>query len=152
MNLPQLSQFTEGLAKMLADGIEIKRAVGVAGECMQAGENRRFVKCLMTYLLTEDESCIRRFDNSLPPFYLFMLRCGILTGRLPEALSAAAHYVDQVLPVLHTLRRYGWYSLLAYLVCSAVALVFRHQVSFVLIMILLGYYVLLRRFKAVLYV
>jgi type II secretory pathway component PulF len=76
MNLPQLGQFTEGLGKMLADGIEIKRALQVAGECMGAPDNKRFADRLRQALLSGEDLSEGTVSRSLPPFYLTILQCG----------------------------------------------------------------------------
>jgi type II secretory pathway component PulF len=151
MNLPQLGQFTEGLGKMLADGIEIKRALHVAGESMAAPANRQFAHCLRQALLSGEDLSAPGLSRLLPPFYLTTLQCGILTGRLPQALAAAAYYIRQVLPVRHTLRQYGRYSLAAYLTCIVITWVFRHPPSLVALLILIGLYLLPRRSAALAY-
>lgn len=147
INLPQLNQFAEGLGKMLADGIDIKRALHVAGGCMAARENRRFADSLGRSLLSGEDLPIQEFSRSLPPFFLTIIQCGIITGRLPQALAAAAYYIRQVLPVRHTLRKYGFYSLAAYLVSITITLVFRNRPSFVVLLALVIIYVLPRWIK-----
>jgi len=151
MNLPQLGQYTEGLGKMLADGIEIKRALQVAGECMAAPDNRRFADRLRQTLLSGEDLSEQEISRSLPPFYLTILQCGILTGRVPQAPAAAAYYIRQVLPVRHTLRQYGRYSLAAYLVCIITTWVFRHPPSFIVLSVLVGLFVLPRWIMALAY-
>ncbi len=151
MNLPQLGQFTEGLGKMLADGIELKRALRVAGDCMAAPSNKRFAERVSRTLLAGEDLSVQEFSRALPPFYLTILQCGILTGRLPQALASAAYYIRQVLPIRHTLRRYGWYSLLAYLVCIVTTWVFRHRPSLVVLLVLAGVWLLPRWIQALAY-
>jgi type II secretory pathway component PulF len=151
MNLPQLGQFTEGLGKMLADGIEIKRALRVAGEYMANSDNRRFAECLRQTLLSGEDLSLVELSPSVPPFYLTILQCGILTGRVPQALAAAAYYIRQVLPVRHTLRQYGRYSLAAYIVCLVTTSVFRSPPSLVVLLILTGLCVLPRRIETLAY-
>jgi len=151
VNLPQLGQFTESLAKMLDDGIEIKRALRVAGESMAAPANRRFAERLRQALLAGEDLSAADLSASLPPFYLTTLQCGLLTGRLPQALAAAAYYIRQVLPVRHTLQQYGRYCLAAYLVCIVVTWVFRHPPSFLVLSVLTGLYVLPRRLEPLAY-
>ena len=129
MNLPQLAQYSEGLGKMLGNGIELKRALEVAGQCMAAAENRRFADHLSRALLAGEDLPMQAFSRALPPFYLTILQCGLLTGRLPQALTAAAHYIRQVLPVRHTLRRCGRFVLVAYLVCIAITLACQKELS-----------------------
>jgi type II secretory pathway component PulF len=152
MNLPQLNQFAEGLSKMLADGIGIKRALQVASGCMAAPANRRFAESLGRSLLSGEDLPIQEFSRSLPPFFLTIIQCGILTGRLPQALASAAYYIRQVLPVRYTLRRYGWYSLVAYLVCIVITVVFRHRPSLVVLFALIILYVLPRWLKNLAYI
>jgi len=152
MNLPQLNQFAEGLSKMLADGIGIKRALHVASGCMAARANRRFAESLSRSLLSGEDLPIQEFSRSLPPFFLTIIQCGILTGRLSQALASAAYYIRQVLPVRYTLRRYGRYSLAAYLVCIVITVVFRHRPSFVLLLALIIVYVLPRWIKNMAYI
>ncbi len=147
MNLPQLNQFTEGLGKMLADGIDIKRALQVASGCMAARTNRRFAESLGRSLLSGEDLPIQEFSRSLPPFFLTIIQCGILTGRLPQALASAAYYIRQVLPVRYTLRKYGWYILAAYSVCFVITVMFRHRPSFVVLVALIILYVLPRWIK-----
>ena len=142
MNLPQLVQYSEGLGKMLSNGIELRRALYVAGQCMGAAPNRRFAERLSQALVAGEDLSERAFSRALPPFYLTILQCGLLTGRLPQALTAAAHYVRQVLPVRHTLRRCGWYALVAYLICIVITVVFGGRPSLVVLLVLAGLYVL----------
>ncbi|UCD49392.1 MAG: type II secretion system F family protein [Phycisphaerales bacterium] len=144
MNLPQLAQYSEGLGKMLGNGIELKRALYVAGECMVAGENRRFADQVSQALLTGEDLPTQAFSGVLPPFYLTVLECGLLTGRVPQALTAAAHYIRQVLPVRHTWRRCWRYALVAYLVCITITLAFGGRPSFVALSLLAGLFVLPR--------
>jgi type II secretory pathway component PulF len=151
MNLPQLVQYSEGLGKMLGNGIELKRALHVAGECMAAPANRRFAERLSTALLAGEDLSAQEFSGALPPFYLTILQCGLLTGRLPQALTAAAHYVRQVLPVRHTLRRCGWYALIAYLICIVTTVVFGGRPSFVALVVLAILYVLPRWVRTLAY-
>ena len=151
MNLPQLCQYTEGLSKMLADGIDIKRALQVAGDCMVAPVNKRFARHLGQALMAGEELPDKTFSRSLPPFYLTVLNCGIITGRLPQALASAAHYVRQVLPVKHTFRRCLKYSLMAYTVCLIITWVFQKRPSFVLLLILAAFYWLPRWFETLAY-
>ena len=68
MNLPQLCQYSEGLAKMLASGIDIRQALRVAGRCMAARENRRFAARMAQALLSGDDLPEKEFSGSLPPF------------------------------------------------------------------------------------
>jgi len=152
MNLPQLNQFAEGLSKMLADGIGIKRALQVASGCMAAPANRRFAESLSRSLLSGEDLPIEEFSRSLPPFFLMIIQCGMLTGRLPQALASAAYYIRQVLPVRYTLRRYGRYSLTAYLVCIVTTVVFRHRPSLVVLLALIILYVLPRWIKNLAYI
>jgi type II secretory pathway component PulF len=151
MNLPQLAQYSEGLGKMLKNGIELKRALQVAGQCMAAPANRRFADRLSRALLAGEDLPMQAFSRMLPPFYLTILECGILTGRVPQALTSAAHYVRQVLPVRHTLRRCGWFVLVAYLVCIGITLAFGGRPSFVALSLLAGLYVLPRCAQTVAY-
>lgn len=144
MNLPQLGQYSEGLGKMLGNGIELRRALQVAGECMAASENRRFADQLSRALLLGEDLPAQTSSHGLPPFYLTILECGILTGRVPQALTAAAHYIRQVLPVRHTLRRCGRYALVAYLICIGMTLAFGGRPSFVALVVLAILYVLPR--------
>ena len=142
MNLPQLVQYSEGLGKMLGNGIDLRRALHVAGQCMGASANRRFAERLRQALLAGEDLSEQAFSRALPPFYLTILQCGLLTGRLPQALTGAAHYVRQVLPVRHTLRRCGWYALAAYLICIAITVAFGGRPSLVVLLVLAGLYVL----------
>jgi type II secretory pathway component PulF len=151
MNLPQLAQYSEGLGKMLGNGIELKRALQVAGQCMAASENRRFADRLSRALLAGEDLSAQPFSRVLPPFYLTILQCGLLTGRVPQALTAAAHYIRQVLPVRHTLRRCGRYALIAYLVCIVITLVFGGRPSLVALGALAILYVLPRCAQALAY-
>jgi len=144
MNLPQLAQYSEGLGKMLGNGIELKRALHVAGQCMAAGSNRRFAERLSASLLAGEDLPFEEFSGTLPPFYLTILDCGLLTGRVPQALTSAAHYVRQVLPVRHTLRRFGRYALIAYLICIVTTVVFGGRPSFVTLVVLAALFVLPR--------
>ncbi len=144
MNLPQLAQYSEGLGKMLRNGIELQRALHVAGECMAAGPNRRFAERLSGTLSAGEDLPFDEFSRALPPFYLTILDCGLLTGRVPQALTSAAHYVRQVLPVRHTLRRCGRYALLAYLICIVTTVVFGGRPSFVALVVLAVLFVLPR--------
>jgi len=144
MNLPQLAQYSEGLGKMLGSGIELKRALAVAGQCMAAAENRRFADRLSRALLAGEDLSTEASSRALPPFYLTILECGLLTGRVPQALTSAAHYIRQVLPVRHTLRRCGRYALVAYLVCIGITLAFGGRPSLVALSLLAGLYVLPR--------
>ncbi|MFC1764120.1 hypothetical protein ACFL6U_18850 [Planctomycetota bacterium] len=151
MNLAQLCQFTEGLGKMLNDGIEVKRALDVAGQCMKARANRRFAIRIRETLLTGEDLPVDEFAGSLPPFYPIILKCGTLTGRLPEALSAAAHYIRQVLPVRHTLQRYGKYGFVAYMICFMTTWIFQHRPSFMLLTLFATGYLLPRWFERLAY-
>jgi hypothetical protein len=80
----------------------------------------------------------------LPPFYLTILECGILTGRVSQAMESAAYYVRQVLPVRHTLRRCGYVMLGAYLICIAVTWVFQSRPSLLTLLVLAAIYLLPR--------
>jgi len=151
MNLPQLAQYSEGLGKMLGNGIELKRALQVAGQCMASSENRRFADQLSRALLLGEDLPVQASSRALPPFYLTILECGILTGRVPQALTAAAHYVRQVLPVRHTLRRCGRYVLVAYLICIVITLAFGGRPSLVILSVLAGLYVLPRWIRTLAY-
>jgi type II secretory pathway component PulF len=148
MNLPQLALFSEGLARMLANGIAMGRALSVAGNCMAARENRRFAERLGPALLEGEDLSAEDFPGSLPPFYLTIVQCGILTGRISQALDAAAYYVRQVLPVRHTLRRCGRYAMLAYLVCIVITWIFQRRPSFAALLILAALYLLPRFVEA----
>lgn len=151
MNLPQLAQYSEGLGKMLKNGIELKRALQVAGQCMAAPANRRFADRLSEALLAGEDLPFDEFSRALPPFYLTILDCGLLTGRVPQALTAAAHYIRQVLPVRHTLRRCGRYALIAYLICIVITLVFGGRPSLAALVGLAILYVLPRCAQALAY-
>jgi len=147
MNLPQLAQYSEGLGKMLRNGIELRRALHVAGQCMAAGPNRRFAERLSASLQAGEDLPFDEFSRAMPPFYLTILDCGLLTGRVPQALTSAAHYVRQVLPVRHTLRRCGRYALLAYLICIVTTVVFGGRPSLVALVALATLFVLPRWFE-----
>jgi type II secretory pathway component PulF len=118
---------------------------------MVAPVNKRFAHLLGQALITGEELPDKTFSESLPPFYLTILNCGIITGRLPQALAAAAHYVRQVLPVKYTLRRCLKYSFVAYTVCLIITWVFRQRPSFVLLLILAAFDWLPRWFDTLAY-
>jgi type II secretory pathway component PulF len=151
MNLPQLSQFVEGLGKMLADGIEPKRALQVAGGCMCARENKRFAHHLDQVLLSGEGLHTQEFSASLPPFLLTIIECGILTGRIPQALTGAAHYIKQILPLRHVLRRCINISLFAYLICFVLTWAFQHRPSGAVLIVLSAVFVLPRWFDRLAY-
>lgn len=129
---------------MSASGIDIKRALQVSGDCMCARENKRFASHLERVLLSGEDLHTQEFSRSLPPFLLTIIECGILTGRLPQALSAAAHYINQILPVRHVLRRCVRYSLVAYLICFVLTWVFQARPSSTLLVVLSMLFVLPR--------
>lgn len=151
MNLPQLAQYSEGLGKMLDNGIELRRALQVAGQCMGAAANRRLAERLCQALLLGEDLSHERVSEALPPFYLTILQCGLLTGRLPQALMAAAHYVRQVLPVRHTLRRCGRYVLASYLICIGITFAFGRCPPLVVLFLLAGLFILPRWFETLAY-
>ena len=149
MNLPQLALYSDGLARMLANGIALERALFVAGNCMAARENRRFAERLGRAMREGEDLSAEEFPGSLPPFYLTIVQCGILTGRISQALDAAAYYVRQVLPVRHTLRRCGRYAMLAYLVCIVITWIFQRRPSFMALVILAALSLLPRFVEAI---
>ena len=94
MNLPQLCQYTEGLSKMLADGIDIKRALQVAGDCMVAPVNKRFARHLGQALMAGEELPDKTFSRSLPPFYLIAVSSQVDSHKrwLRQPITCARFY------------------------------------------------------------
>jgi len=133
MNLGQLGTFTENLAKMLDDGIMFDRAIEVASGCMTHRANRKFAADLREALLENIDLTERWGDYKVPPFYLAMLRCGQLTGRLPEALKAAGYFIGQLMPLKVCLKRCVCLSVAAILLSVLVNWIFTRQLPVVLL-------------------
>ena len=127
MNWSQLSLFTENFAKLLDNGVMFNRAIEVASGSMTRRANRKFAGELREILLNNLDLPQQLASYKIPPFYLAMLRCGQITGRLPQALNAAAYYLRQFMPIKLCLLRCIQLSLAAYLLSLLLVWIFAKQ-------------------------
>ena len=114
MNWYQLSLFSENLGQMIEKGVPLRKAIDVACGVMVRRKNRQFVKAFGACLLEGQNLQKGLSSYPVPSFYLAMLNCGQITGRLPEALKRTASYIQQLMPLKMRIWRCLSFSLLAY--------------------------------------
>jgi type II secretory pathway component PulF len=124
MNWLELCVFTENLSKMLENGIMFQKAMKVASGSMIHRKNRKFAAKLNEAIIEGIDIQQHLSLCSVPVFYLAILKCGQLTGRLPEALKAANYFLKQLMPLKLCLRRYILFSISAYLVSLLITGIF----------------------------
>jgi len=142
LNWLELCVFTENLGKLLESGIMFQKAVEVASGSMICRKNRKFAAEL-------DEAVSKGLDlqqhlssYNLPLLYLAILKCGHLTGRLPEALKAAAYFIRQFMPLRLRLRRCIQFSVGAYLISLLIAWIFLKRPPLLLLVLLVVMFLL----------
>lgn len=136
MNLSQLAVFTENLAEMLNSGVPVERAVTVASRCMRDRQNRRFADDFRDALIEGHDLRTRLWVYDVPRVYPAVITCGLLTGRLPEALKSAAYLLNRLIPLKQSLRRCIRFSVAAYLLGLLASLYLGRPVSFFTLFIL----------------
>ena len=96
LNHLELCLFTENMAKMLQDGVMFSNAVEVAARNLRHRPNRNFAHDFKNVFIQSHSDLSALDSYRLPTFYLAMLRCGQVTGNLPETLKAAGQYLRQI--------------------------------------------------------
>ncbi len=146
MNFTQLVLFTENLAEMLNSGVAVERAITVASRCMRHRENRKFADDFRTAIMGGHDPQIRLSRYNVPPVYPAIINCGLLTGRLAEALESAAYFLNRLMPLRRSLRRCTAFAVAAYLLGVLTSLYFYKLVPFCTLFVLAVLFLLPRLF------
>ena len=140
MNWRQLCVFTDNLSRLLADGFMFDKAVDIAGQCMRNRTNRKLAADIREVFLSGLDLQEKLADYDLPPFYPALLKCGHQTGRLPEALKAAVHFLTQIMPIACRLRRCRQLICVALMISILFRWFFLHRVSVITLILLTAFF------------
>jgi len=142
MNWLQLKVFTENLSKMLDDGVIFSRAFEVASRSMTSRKNREFASTLGASFVEGLDVRQQLASYNVPSFYLAILKCGQLTGRLPEALKAASFFLNQIIPLKLCMKHCVRFSILAYMISAVIIWFFSNRLNIIILALLALIFVL----------
>ncbi len=115
---------------MLETGIPLPRALDIASRSMLHRSNRKFADEFRTAILQGHDPQIHLSGHDVPPVYLTVINCGLLAGRLPEALESAAYFLDRLMPLGRSLQRCTTFAVAAYLLGGLTSVYFYKLVPF----------------------
>ena len=141
MHLLELASYSEGLSKMIADGVMPQKALGVVARFCHHSKNIAFHADLSGALLGKVDgqqtdalaTCLNA--HVLPPFYRAILLAGEQSGHVPEAFATGAYYLNHTAVITNLIRKCLWCVVLALLIAVGVTLFVDHAIAFKTIMV-----------------